>query len=71
MSASIPAVVGEYAYYANSLMGTDKMLHYWNISTPEKPDTFCHFSHPSPNLNIRGAVMMGRIVNIRRQLATY
>ena len=41
--ASVPAITGEYAYYVPSLMGTSGMIHYWNISTPDKHSAFCHF----------------------------
>ena len=69
--ASVPAITGEYAYYVPSLMGTSGMIHYWNISTPDKHSAFCHFSYPSPNLSLRGVRLVGRIINMRKQLASY
>ena len=71
IGASVPATAGEYAYYVPSLMGTNGMIHYWNVSTPGKDSTYCHFSHSSPCLNINGAKMIGRIINVRKQLASY
>ena len=47
IGASAPAVVGEYGYYVPSLVNSNGMIHYWNVSTTGRENTICHFSHHS------------------------
>ena len=71
IGASAPAVVGEYGYYVPSLMNSKGMIHYWNVSTTERENTICHFSHTSSYLNVKGCRLVGRIINIKQNLTTY
>jgi hypothetical protein len=67
----MPSVAGEYGYYVPSLMKSNGMIHYWSISTTGKENTLCHFSHSSPYLNVNGARLIGRIINVKNTLSTY
>ena len=70
-TCSLPAQVGEYAYYSSRVDTNSGMLHYWNVKTTARNSTVCHFSHYSPNLSRPGLVCKGRILSVNNELTTY